>query len=467
MRKISRRKAIAAAGIGLGSSILSPRVQGQTNALYEEIFSLPTLSGHEHWGSIDAIGWVESGYVADLKMGVTTDNASIVDILFDPYSGMNLGSKGIDRNAEAREKGYENLKDWFRREHVSAWKCIQSILDGLRSTGWFSCLDEGFRVLYGTSLHELLNPSGGRLRTVVQVNQSVQQRYRNTAKWYREACRILGIERILRPVQLEFGFERENPEESETMSPLLRIDHFCSFYQKPTESMQYCVEKTGIDPKNADEFREFLSQCFAWADEAGFKGTKQLQAYSRPLNFKRPKDSEVSFASSSDPEKRLAFGNFVVYECAELAARRGWPHQIHVGTHNLPDSNPLPLESLIRAFPQVNFVLLHAWPFVEEAAYLAKSFSNVYIDPCWTPILNLGFFEKSMETYIGYLPDTKVTIGHDSTSVEMAAGSLTHSRAILADLLQKRIDLGYLTQDAALSLARAYFSENARRIYRV
>ena len=299
------------------------------------------------------------------------------------------------------------------------------------------------------------------------MDQLIQRRYHNPSRWYENACRALGIERILRPVQLEFGYKKDDPKEAETMSPLLRIDRFCEFYHKPVDSMRFCVEKTGIDPKNADEFREFLSKCFELADKANFKGTKQLQAYRRPLNFVRPKDSEVVFESTDDLEKRRTFGNFVVFECAELAAKRNWPHQIHIGTHNLPDSNPLPLQTLIRAYPQVDFVLLHCWPFVRESAYLAKSFANVYIDPCWTPVLNLEFFKQSVETYIGYIPDNKVTLGHDSTSVEMAAGSLNHCRAIMSRVLQERIDRDGLTYDSALSLAKKYFADNARTIYRV
>ncbi len=373
----------------------------------------------------------------------------------------------MDRNAEPRRRGYTNHKEWFQKEPKQAWDSARPILRDVHSTGWFSCLAEGFRVLYNVDLMRIVDSDSQNVEPILQLDGAVQRRYRKLTQWYKEAYELTGIEYILRPTQLEFGFQIENPKERELMAPLLRIDQFCEFYINRTGAMEYCVEKTGVDPTNADEFREFLAKVFQAADEAGFVGTKQLQAYRRPLDFIRPKDSEVCFEPAKDRGKRLTFGNFVMYECAQLAAERDWPHQIHTGTHNLPDSNPLPLRPLIKAFPRVKFVLIHCWPFQKESAFLAKSYANVFIDTCWTPVLNLAYFKESLETYIGYLPDTKMTIGHDSTSVEMAAGSLSHCRAIAARVLQERIDDRQLTYEGALSLAKCYFADSARALYKI
>ncbi len=466
MQKWTRRRWVTTAGLGIGAGAMTGHSTESNPSLFSEISNIPNLSGHEHWGSISSIGWSESGFLADLKAGIEPSRTTLLDILIDPYSGLVFGPKGVDLSAEARNQGVSTPQEWFQNDPSSAWQAVRRSFDGITSTGWFSCLEKGFRSLYQTSLHELLHLPSNSIEPVLQLDRLVSRRYTNLMSWYDQACDLLRIEKILRPVQLEYGYRHESEGEGKRMAPLLRIDSFCSFYQKPTDSMRFCIEKTGIEPRSADEFREFLSTCFTLAEQAGFKGTKQLQAYSRSLNFIRPNDSEVVFEKTADREKQLRFCDFVVYECLEQTAKRHWPHQIHVGTHNLPDSNPLPLQTLIHAFPQIDFVLLHAWPYIDDSAYLARSFPNVYIDPCWTPILNLQYFRSSLETYIGSLPDTKVMIGHDSTSVEMAAGSLGFCRKILAEILQKRMDCDDLPYESALSLARRYLLENAKRIYR-
>ena len=72
-----------------------------------------------------------------------------------------------------------------------------------------------------------------------------------------------------------------------------------------------------------------------------------------------------------------------------------------------------------------------------------------------------------MDTYIGYLPDSKVMISHDSTSVEMAAGALILARRLLSEILSARISRGEIGRQTALSLAASYFAETAKRLYGV
>jgi hypothetical protein len=86
----------------------------------------------------------------------------------------------------------------------------------------------------------------------------------------------------------------------------------------------------------------------------------------------------------------------------------------------------------------MKIVMIHCWPYLREAGWLAKFHSNVYIDTCWQPVLNPAFFREALATWWNYVPLHKITCGHDSTTVEMACGSALFTREILAESLSER-----------------------------
>jgi predicted TIM-barrel fold metal-dependent hydrolase len=154
-----------------------------------------------------------------------------------------------------------------------------------------------------------------------------------------------------------------------------------------------------------------------------------------------------------------------MHECCKRANDRGWPHQIHVGTHNLRASSPLPLRALAQRYPKMKLVQLHCWPFIEEAGHLAKLQPNVYIDTCWEPVLSPAFLEQALHTWLSFVPAHKIMLSHDSTSVEMAAGSSLFTRdALSAAMDRQRRTLG-VSADMALRLAQDMLHNNAVRVY--
>jgi hypothetical protein len=108
----------------------------------------------------------------------------------------------------------------------------------------------------------------------------------------------------------------------------------------------------------------------------------------------------------------------------------------------------MPLEQLAKRYPRMNIVMIHCWPFVEEAGWLAKYQQNIYIDTCWQPVLSPSFLRQALRTWLGYVPTHKITCSHDSTTVEMAVGSSLFTREILSECL------GELNRDARMPEAR-------------
>ena len=125
----------------------------------------------------------------------------------------------------------------------------------------------------------------------------------------------------------------------------------------------------------------------------------------------------------------------------------------------------MPLNSLAQRYPDMNIVMIHCWPFLDEAGWLAKHNPNVYIDTCWAPVLNPEYFRKSLSGWINYVPVHKIMCSHDSTTVEMAAGSSLFTREIMTEILTAQKEKLNLTASSIMRAAANLLHNNAVRIY--
>ncbi|HUS06389.1 MAG TPA: amidohydrolase family protein, partial [Bryobacteraceae bacterium] len=248
------------------------------------------------------------------------------------------------------------------------------------------------------------------------------------------------------------------------MRTVMRIDPFLEFSGGPPERRKRMIELSNIEPADASSWRAFLDYWFDQAARGGAVGIKQLQAYRRSLEFALPRESEIRWTDTSEPETRKR-QDWIVHECCRRAHERRWAHQVHVGTHNLPHSSPLPLAALARRYPAMKIVMIHCWPFLEEAGTLARQVRNIYIDTCWQPILNPQFFRTAMSQWWNYVPVHKITCGHDATTVEMAAGSALYTREILSEVLWEQTRQSGVAPREIRNAARQVLHDNAVELY--
>ncbi len=423
---------------------------------------IPCFCAHEHWGSINALGASEEGFRADLECGAQTiRGASIWDLVLDPYFGGWLAASGVDATGLARQAGHENVLSWWRDHPGQALDALFAAMAPHATTGAFQCVRRGVMLLHNADI------SIPDLSTWRKADESTAKAYSDLPAWHQNAMKQLGISALIRPVHPEYFFH-EGPDaaaERAYAAPILRIDPLLACWPKDCPRRDCLAEAVGVDPRDAASWRAFIERLFDLAAERGNIGVKQLQAYSRPLLFEEVRDEDAAFVGELSPPEQRAFQNWIMHECCRQAHERGWPHQVHVGTHNLSQSSPLPLEGLARRYPRMKLVLLHCWPFLEESAYLAKHLPNVYLDACWQTILNPSFFAKAMEHWIGYLPGGKIMCSQDATSVEMAAGSAFFARQLLeAALRQWMRDCGGSAKEALL-FAEEMLHNAAARVY--
>ncbi len=443
-----------------------PRGKGRSGLKTGVLDGIPSFCSHEHWGSIDAIGMLPEGFRADVECGALPNRtADIFDLVLDPYFRGQLASSGDDVERLPRPSGLSNFRAWAAKAPEDAFKALEPIVERHVGTGTFQCIRLGVQTLYGEDLADWAQVRVGVL------NRAIAERYGQLFDWYDEVRKRVRFSAVIRPVHPEFYWRDASPATAERerarYRTVVRIDPLLDLWPTPCARRDALVGMTGIDPVDAGSWRAFLARIMDVAAEHGAVGIKQLQAYGRALDFVPREDSEVRFRGALSQDEVRAFEDWVVHACCQLADARGWPHQIHVGTHNLPHSSPLPLAELAKRYPRMKLVLLHNWPFIKESGWLARQHANVYLDTCWLPVLDPAFYREAMNAWVGYVPSHKITCGHDATSIEMATGSAMFVRGILAEVLEAHARENHLPASCIERWATGFMHDNAVALYGV
>ena len=156
-----------------------------------------------------------------------------------------------------------------------------------------------------------------------------------------------------------------------------------------------------------------------------------------------------------------------------VACEAGKPIQFHTG-YGDPDldlrlANPLHLRPLFesRALAGLNVVMLHCYPFVREAGFLASVYSGAYLDLGLTiPYMSTHAMLTSAREALHLAPITKVLFSTDaSRTPELYWLGARHGRRVLAGALEATVEDGDLTQAEADWAAERILSENSRALY--
>ncbi|HOX37520.1 MAG TPA: amidohydrolase family protein [Candidatus Brocadiia bacterium] len=431
-----------------------------------ELAETPSFCAHEHWGSIDSIGMTPEGFRADVVPGATPlRRTGLMDILLDPYFGGSLGMAGVNVNSLASDSGFANFREMALSEPVRAMSALRPALKVQRMTGTYQCIRRGVMRLYGIDI-DVEGDDG-----IAELDSRIGNKYSAPFAWYREAMIEARMNGLIRPVHPEFYFADTSSAEASSelgfTNTVMRIDPLLGMWPTDCPRREKLAARLGVEPRDAASWRRLLEKLFDKAAKSGSLGIKQLQAYSRSLDFRARTDAQVAWKGPSDPDQVRAFQDWIVHECCRLAHDRGWPHQIHVGTHNLSHSSPLPLSTLAEKYPNMKIVQLHCWPFLREAGWLARQHRNVFIDTCWLPVLNPRYYRNAVEEWINYVPLHKIMCAHDSTSVEMAAGSLVFVREILAEILSTQSTATGMGERLLEQTAAMFLNGNANEVYLV
>jgi predicted TIM-barrel fold metal-dependent hydrolase len=164
--------------------------------------------------------------------------------------------------------------------------------------------------------------------------------------------------------------------------------------------------------------------------------------------------------------------DYFFWQACAAAAQQGLPLQLHTGFGDadldLLQANPLLLRPALEAgaFRGVPVVLLHCYPYLREAGYLASLYSGVYLDLSLTVPLLGPACPRAVAEALELAPASKVLYGSDAAGLaeSLWLGAAAIRRA-LGTTLEGWVAEGTLTPTQAERVARQILSENAVRLY--
>lgn len=233
-----------------------------------------------------------------------------------------------------------------------------------------------------------------------------------------------------------------------------------------------------------DSFSNLLDAFVALLHESAptLAGFKSIIAYRSGLDFSPPgSDAEQNYGGLKkglQPGKSPKITDKAVLDTAlwkalEVAADTGLPVQFHTG-YGDPDldlrlANPLHLRAIFEEprFKNLKVVMLHCYPFVREAGYLASVYPRAYLDVGLTiPYASVHAMRTALHETLHLAPVSKVLFSTDAQRTpELFWLAAKWGRRVLAQVLEATVRNGDLTEPEAEWAARRVLYANAAALY--
>ena len=256
-----------------------------------------------------------------------------------------------------------------------------------------------------------------------------------------------------------------------------RFDRF--IYVFSITDMKVLGQKYNIDVRTLDDYVKALRSAFKAGLDYKMVGVKTALAYDRTLKYDNtPKDKAAAvFNKLAAGEKATdgeikALQDYMMHRVLDLADEFNMPVQVHTGLNGanyIDFAKPTHLTNLFFEYPGVNFIIFHSsYPYGGELSVLSKSFPNVFIDMCWTPIISPDYSIRYLDEWLETVPANKIMVfGGDYKGVELAYAHSVFARRIVSEVLINKVRKGYFSEKEAKYIANRILRENALEIFKL
>ena len=430
------------------------------DGLLEYAMNRPVYSAHEHISSLLSFGMTDGLFFpSDVKPALRPASPTgLRELLLSPYYSSVLYSLGYSWRAEEPAD-----PESFARFYMEIWPFVKKSCN----TGTFLALERALHDLYGVERNDWESPSA-----MFEVSEKIRSRYGNYDDWFREVMDRSGTAAVIKPVHPQYLLDQAfRPGEAELRytCPIARVDSLMGRDRNGRRDWDD-VGRTFRHPvQSLDDVLE-ITDGFFDCIRGKAVGIKQLQAYSRPLRFGAPALEEARRAfrectAGHNPAAALTAGDCIMRRILENAERDRLAFQIHTGMTHLADSDPALLEPLFDQYPRVRFVLLHAYPFLSNAVYLARCYANCSVDTSWLLLQGAGILRRGLSEYLDMVPYEKITLSVDATSLEEYYGGIQLSRETAAEVVGEKAAQMMWSGRQAREVLDALLGGNACRQY--
>ena len=337
------------------------------------------------------------------------------------------------------------------------WALVAPYWEYCRQTGYGRMLDLSAGRLYGV---DEINAD-----TIETVEKGFQELRGNPGYGERILRDICHIERVVNNI-----WHLNGDDLNGFFWFVTQIDKWVSF-DGETELMDRLSSISGID-EWVELAIQTLSDDF---DLRGAKGIKLAVAYRRTLLFENVTKEN---AQKSFDEMRMtgsdgkAAQDYVLHAIMRWADEKNIIVQIHTGYQEgndniIKNSNPEPLNELIRQYPNIRFDLFHiGFPYQTLTCALGKMYPNVRINMCWAHILTPMLARNMLMEWITAVPSNKIfAFGGDVLFYDGVIGHLEITKENVARALGTLAEEGYMSLERAEQIARWLFYDNPKNFY--
>jgi predicted TIM-barrel fold metal-dependent hydrolase len=214
--------------------------------------------------------------------------------------------------------------------------------------------------------------------------------------------------------------------------------------------------------------RELVRATVSAARSAGAAGLKTIAAYRTGLDVREPDtvDAEAALRASGARLDRKPLLDRLLLDALEAneATGKPLPVQVHCGFGDsdlfLPLADPTQLKPVIERFDGTAFVLLHCYPFVRQAGWLAHVYPNVFLDVSLS-IPHVWRTTEVVREALELAPASKLLYASDAARTpELYYLASRRFRRALAEVVAEALGAG-----AVEELARRVLAQNAVRLY--